>query len=150
MKGKKEKIRFQDVGNKKVIGNFDGGSVTSDAGGLLLREIEHGSQVLKRFSECFIDYRNWHEYSVEQLVSQRVYGLAPGYEDLIDHDKLRFDATFQALVGENLAGRNTLNRFELTDSNADKRTRNKKIVHVPEFIESLFTKIFIDAHNEES
>ncbi len=43
MKGKKEKIRFQDVGNKKVIGNFDGGSVTSDAGGLLLREIEHGS-----------------------------------------------------------------------------------------------------------
>ncbi len=53
-------------------------------------------------------------------------------------------------MGENLAGRNTLNRFELTDSNADKRTRNKKIVHVPEFIESLFTKIFIDAHNEES
>lgn len=87
---KSKQIEFQGLGKREVIGKFDGGSITSDAGGLLLRETEKRTSILKRFSECFTDFRdrNSIEHMVFQLVSRRVYGLALGHEDLNDHDTL--------------------------------------------------------------
>ena len=86
---------FQELGNRKVEVDFGGGYLSSDGGGLILREVERHSGLLRDFSECFIDYRNsrYIEHSVQELVSQRIHGLALGYEDLNDHDHLRLDPT---------------------------------------------------------
>jgi len=97
-----KKLKFQDLNNRKVEADFDGGMITSDAGGLLLREVERGRQIIKRFSECFTDYRNENfiEHSVEELVAQRVYGISLGYDDLNDHEHLRTDTHLATLVGK--------------------------------------------------
>ena len=88
---KSKQIEFQELGARKVIGKFNGGTITSDGGGLLLREINRRTNILKNFSQCFTDYHNPDiiEHTVGQLVSQRVFGLALGYEDLNDHDLFR-------------------------------------------------------------
>ena len=78
---------------RDTIAKFDGGNITSDCGAFLLREVEKRMHILKRLSHCFKDYRNPHliEHTVEELIKQRVFGIAMGYEDLIDHDRLRTD-----------------------------------------------------------
>ena len=84
---------FQDLGNRKVEVDFGGGYLSSDGGGLILRELERHSGLLRDFSGCFVDYRDqrYVEHSVQELVSQRIHGLVLGYEDLNDHDHLRLD-----------------------------------------------------------
>src|SRR5205814_823840 len=81
------------LGNREVVAQFDGGDITSDAGGLLLREVEKRAGIIRRFAACFRDYRDPRltEFSVEELVAQRVYGFGLGYEGLNDHDRLRSD-----------------------------------------------------------
>ncbi|HHM04813.1 MAG TPA: IS1380 family transposase, partial [Gammaproteobacteria bacterium] len=95
-----EQLAFQSLGRREVIGRFDGGRITSDGVGLLLREVDHRIGLLDRLAECFTDYRNPEsiEHSVRELVAQRVYGLALGYEDLNDHDVLCRDSTLALLV----------------------------------------------------
>jgi len=154
-------VEFQDLGRRRVVGSFDGGNVTSDAGGLLLREVVRGSGMLKEFAHCFVDHRDPDliEHSVEDLVTQRTLGLAMGYEDLNDHDHLRRDPLFATLVnkydvtGKNrnlqrdkgcpLAGKSTLNRLELTPPDADFTSRYAKIVYIPSAIENFFVDRFI-------
>ena len=89
-----QQLEFQGIGLRKVVADFSGGRITSDAGGLLLREIATGTKVLERFAECFADNRNQAiiEHTKLELLSQRVLGIALGYEDLNDHDDLRGDA----------------------------------------------------------
>src|SRR3989344_4134494 len=134
-----EQLEFQRVKQRKVVTAFDGGDVTSDAGGLLLREVVNGSRIIDRFAACFKDHRDPDliGYSVRDLLGQRVMGLCLGYEDLNDHDRLRNDPLFCALVERisrdgkaTLAGKSTLNRLELTTENATKENRYKKIVYV--------------------
>ena len=86
-------FEFQPLKHRGVWAQFDGGAMTSDGGGLLLREVEKRIRILRQFAACFTDYRNPDliEHTVEELVAQRVYGLALGYEDLNDHDQLRKD-----------------------------------------------------------
>jgi len=133
---KSKQIKFQELGSRKVVGKFDGGKITSDGGGLLLREINRRTNVIKNFSQCFTDYRDPDsiEHTVAELVSQRVFGLALGYEDLNDHDLLRSDPLLAVLCekedptgtsrkcprdkGKALAGKSTLNRLELTGLDA--------------------------------
>src|SRR4029077_15772504 len=103
-----EQMEFQQLGRRRVIGRFDGGKISSDAGGLLLREVESRFQILKRVArDCFRNYRDQErreqsffrgycdkdriEHTVGSLIRQRVYGIALGYEDLNDHDSLRHD-----------------------------------------------------------
>jgi hypothetical protein len=103
---------------------------------LLLREVEKRIGTLGQFAACFTDYRNLDliEHSVAELVAQRVYGLALGYEDLNDHEELRNDPLLAVLVEksaprkEALAGKSTLNRLELTRATASRKERYKKIV----------------------
>jgi DDE family transposase len=82
---------FQDLGNRKVEVDFGGGYLSSDGGGLLLRELERHSGLLRALADCFVDHRDprYVEHSVEELLCQRIHGLALGYEDLNDHDQLR-------------------------------------------------------------
>jgi len=151
---------------RKVVASFNGGTITSDAGGPLLREVESKTRIIRQFSECFTDYRNprYTEHSVYELVSQRIYGLALGYEDLNDHDTLRLDPLIATLTGKSdptgqnrlrqqdkgkpLAAKSTLNRLELTPEDAGPLSRYKKIRYNKEKIEDLFTQVFLDSHTK--
>ncbi len=157
-------FQFQALGRREVVARFDGGPITSDAGGLLLREVEQHTGIIRQLARCFTDHRDEEliEHSVEQLLRQRIFGLAFGYEDLNDHDQLRHDPLLATLVGKRdptggdrlrkrdrgkaLAGRNTLNRLELTPRGADAKSRYKKIVADQGQIESLFVDIFLQLH----
>lgn len=137
---------FHPLGSRDVFAAFDGGKVTSDAGGLFLREIEKRFGFVEHFSACFTDHRDPEriEHTVFELVGQRVFGLCLGYEDLNDHDFLRLDPMLATLVGKTdplgetrvspqdrgkaLAGKSTLNRLELTPPGAGANSRYKKIV----------------------
>src|SRR3989442_10735390 len=100
-------FRFHPLSERDVVARFDGGSITSDGGGLLLREVERRTGILGQFAACFTDHRDsrFIEHSVLELVGQRVYGLALGYEDLNDHDELRRGPVLAAPVGEGDASR---------------------------------------------
>ena len=93
---------FQALGRREIVADFSGGTITSDGGGLLLREVEQRTAILQRFAQCFTDYRDEKriEHSVLSLVSQRVIGLALGYEDLNDHDHLAKDQMLAIAVGK--------------------------------------------------
>src|SRR5213594_3620265 len=95
-------FRFHPLSQREVVARFDGGSITSDGGGLLLREVERRTGILRQFAACFTDHRDpaLVEHSVQELVAQRVYGLALGYEDLNDHDDLRNDPLLAVLAGK--------------------------------------------------
>jgi len=129
-------LGFHPLKRREIRAQFGGGAITSDGGGLLLREVEKRTGIVRQFAACFRDYRNPDliEHPVEALVAQRVYGLALGYEDLNDHEELRKDPLLAVLVekadpgNEALAGKSTLNRLELTRETASRKERYKKIV----------------------
>lgn len=157
-------LEFQGHGSRKVQADFDGGHLSSDGGVLLLRELDIRLGVLRRFAACFTDHRDQDrvEHSVLEMLRQRVYGVALGYEDLNDHDDLRHDPLLALSAGKQdvegrqrrresdkgkaLASSSTLNRLELTPAEADARERYKKVVYHPESIEALLADIFLDAH----
>ena len=136
---------------RQVVARFDGGTLTTDGGGLLLRETDCRLNLLPRFAQCFLDGRNpiLVEHSVQELGSQRVYGLALGYEDLNDHEQLRQDPLLRTLAGKSdvedgaLAGKSTLNRLELSDGSAN---RYKKITFWKDAIDELLVKIFLESY----
>jgi len=121
-----------------------------------LREVEKRIGIVRQFAACFLDYRNPDliEHTVEELVAQRVYGLALGYEDLNDHEELRKDPLLAVLVeksdlaGEVLAGKSTLNRLELTPATATAKARYKKIVADHAAVDRLFVDVFLAAHRQ--
>jgi hypothetical protein len=157
-------FEFHPLGRREVVGTFDGGRITSDAGGVLLRETEQAVGVIRQLAACFRDHRAAEriEHTVEELLAQRVYGLAHGYEDLNDHDELRHDPLMAVLVGKDdpagsarrrerdrgkaLAGKSTLNRLELTASTAERTDRYKKVVLDDAAVERLFVNLFLQAH----
>lgn len=145
---------FARVEGRDVVAAFDGGTITSDAGGLLLGAVARATGLIERFAACFRDLRcpELIEHKVATLVGQRVYGIALGYEDLNDHDELRHDPVMAILAGKlrarrkdcaAVAGKSTLNRLELSRPEAD---RYRKIGHDGAAIERLFVDLFLDAH----
>ena len=157
-------LDFPMVGSRQILADFDGGDISSDGGALLLRKTEQLTGIVRQFAGCFTDHRNLDliEHSVEELLAQRVYGLALGYEDLNDHDDLRRDPLLATVVGKRdptgmtrirtrdrgkaLAGKSTLNRLELSPVGADKESRYKKIVCRTRDVEDLFVTLFLQAH----
>jgi hypothetical protein len=158
-------LDFPMLGRRELVADFDGGDITSDGGALLLRKTEQLTAIIRQFAACFTDHRNplLIEHPVADLVAQRVYALALGYEDLNDHDDLRRDPLLAAVVGKldpkgttrqrqrdhgkPLAGKSTLNRLELTPVGADADSRYKKITcHIHE-VERLFVALFCQAHS---
>jgi hypothetical protein len=154
---------FHPLFRREVVARFDGGDITSDAGGLLLREVDQRLKLTARLAACFTDYRREDriEHGVEELVAQRIYGLALGYEDLNDHDQLRADPLMGVLIGKTEpkgtdrrreqdrgkagAGKSTLNRLELTPEQADARARYKKIVYQQEALDQLLVDLFLES-----
>jgi len=147
-------FEFAPVEGRQVVSAFDGGTITSDAGALLLGEADRAIGLTERFASCFTDARvaELVEHSVGTLVTQRVLGIALGYEDLIDHDELRHDPVLAVLAGKleahradcaPLAGKSTLNRLELSQPEP---TRYHKVSHDPAAIERLFVDLFLEAH----
>lgn len=158
-------LEFQGVGSRRVVADFDGGRVSSDAGGLLLlREVEQQMGLGEQLAACFQDYRKREliEHSVRELVLQRIMGLALGYEDLNDHDSLRDDVALAVAAGKvdvtgaeraraddrghPLAASSTLNRLELTPEGADATHRYKKVVYDGDALDRVMVDRFLDAH----
>ncbi|MGH9630358.1 MAG: transposase, partial [Bryobacteraceae bacterium] len=145
-------FEFKAHFSRRVEAGFDGGQMTSDGGALLLREADRRLNLLPRLAECFLDGRNpvLVKHSVGEMISQRVYGLALGYEDLNDHEQLRHDPLLGVLAGkreldEPLAGKSTLNRLELSNGTPD---RYKKITYWKAAIDSLLVDVFLEAFGQ--
>ena len=149
-------MEFGRAGGRRVVADFDGGLVSSDAGALLLGETDKAIGLIDRFTACFGDHRSplFIVHALKALIAQRVFGLALGYEDLNDHDDLRRDPVLGVLLGKlerdgdepsPLAGKSTLNRLEHAPG-AGKRPRYHKIIHDGAAIERLFVDLFLDAH----
>jgi hypothetical protein len=148
---------------RKVVASFDGGTLSSDGGVLLLGEVDRRRGLLDRFAACFTDHRNpgLVEHSVTELVRQRVFTLALAYEDLNDHDELRTDPLLAAVVGKAdptgsdrrqrqdrgkpLAGKSTLNRLEW---GAVKQDRYRKITVDEAAVDRFFVEAFLSAHEQ--
>ena len=159
-----ESVGFHSVGRRTVVGRFDGGAITSDGGGVLLREVDERLRLLERFAGCFRDHRKPAavEFTVRELVSQRVMALALGYEDLNDHDELRLDPLLAVLAGRQdprgqdrvraqdrgkaLAGKSTLNRLELSTPEQAAGERYKRIAVERVAVDRLLVDIFLEAH----
>lgn len=159
-----QELLFQGLGGREVVGRFDGGQVTSDAGGLLLREIEAKFHFIEQFARCFTDYRDPDlvEHTLAELLKQRIFGLCLGYEDLNDHEQLRHDPLLAVLVGKKepqgvdrvrardrgkaLAGKSTLNRLELTLVRANADSRYKKIVAHLDAMQGFFVDAFLQQY----
>ena len=157
-------LEFQSFGRRRVSGRFDGGRLTSDAGGVLLREVEQRLNLFPRLAGCFTDYREAGkvEHPVESLLAQRIVGLALGYEDINDHDTLRSDSLLALLVGKAdltgesrrrvrdqgypLAGSSTLNRLELGTPEHAPSHRYQKVVASPEELDRLLVDVFLESH----
>ena len=138
--------------NKPVVADFTGPITTSDGGGLLLRQTDARINLMQRFAACFQDQRDarFIQHEVSEMISQRVYGIALGYEDVNDHDQLRNDSMLSLLSGKRrneipLAGKSTLNRLEL---GTDQASRYKKITWKTDAMDELLTSIFVEAHSE--
>ena len=162
----------QTLGGRELVWRFDGGDITSDGGALLLKKLEERTGIVRRFAACFTDYRSATqiEHPLLDLITQRVFGLALGYEDLNDHDELRRDPMLAVALGKDdvkgeqrrraqdrgkaLAGKSTLNRLELTAPDYDGAARKpdsqqpetKKIVVDPDSIDALLVDLFLEAH----
>jgi hypothetical protein len=145
---------FARVESREVVAAFDGGTITSDAGAMLLGSTDRAISLIDRFAGCFGDRRcpELIEHEVATLVGQRVFGIALGYEDLNDHDQLRHDPMMAVLAGKlqarrkdcaPVAGKSTLNRLELSRSVA---TRYHKVSHDGAAIERLLVDVFLEAH----
>jgi TusA-related sulfurtransferase len=151
---------FQDLGKRKVVGDFSGGRLSSDGGVLLLRQIDAGMGIIRTVSRAFRDDRNPDliEHSVEELLRQRIFGLALGYEDLNDHEQLRRDPLIAAAVGKEdllgearrlekdrgfaMASAATLNRLELGAQHAD---RYRKLHADPQKLENIVLELGVRA-----
>jgi len=113
-----EIFKFPPLKGRKIEAEFSGGSITSDAGGIFLREADHQLNLLEPISKLFIDERDQSkiDHTILEMLRQRVYAMALGYEDLNDHDDLRHDIALQTCVNKDkeLASSPTLCRFEKT------------------------------------
>ena len=160
-----EQLRFQGLGKRSVTASFDGGTITSDAGALLLRAVEAARGIIGKFATCFIDHRDqrYVEHSVWSMIAQRVYGLCLGYEDVVDHDRLREDPLIATLCeqpdvegsgrrrdrdrGKPLAGKSTLNRLETAVPALS--SRYKKIGWDEAAIARSFVDVFLSSYQSE-
>lgn len=151
-------LLFQDLGSRKVVADFSGGTLSSDGGVLLLRQVDQRLGLSRALAACFADRRDlrYADHRVEELVAQRLLGLALGYEDLNDHDRLRLDPLLAVACqkrdplgqdrlhqkGVALAAPSTLNRLELSNR---KTTRYHKLSHDPAKVQACLLQMGVRA-----
>lgn len=157
--GSQVQFEFQPASGRRVVADFKGGALTSDGGALVVRELASHTNILGEVAECFIDHRRPEltKHSIEELVSQRILGLACGYEDLNDHEQLRADPLWQLLANkahpgrQPAAGKSTLNRLEVGVARqaGTAPDRYHKIGVDEQAFNKLFTKWYIAAHQKD-
>ena len=153
---KETPLLFEDLGSRKVVVDFSGGSLSSDGGALLLRQVDVNLGLTQTLAQCFTDHRQqtFVDPALPELLAQRIYGLGLGYEDLNDHHDLRLDPLLAAAcnksdpLGEDrfnpahrgiaLSGASTLNRLELSNN---KQSRCHKLPHDPQKVEACLLKL---------
>lgn len=158
------RFEFQCPGRREIVAEFSGGRISSDGGVVLLAQADHRRRVSERLAECFVDHRDPDrvEHGVDELLRQRLYALALGYEDVNDHDELRSDALLAAVVGKTdpageqrsrqrdrgygLAGKSTLNRLEWGAVSEAATDRYQRIGVDLEAVDRLLVDLFLDAH----
>jgi hypothetical protein len=153
---------FGRLSKRKIVADFSGGDLTSDGGLLLIGAVDQGYQISERLAACFTDHRDSRrvQHELTTLIGQRLYGLVQGYEDLNDHDDLRYDRLFGAVLGqlENphprcapLAGKSTLNRLEqaMHVSSDLSDSRYVKMSLDPTAVETLLVELFIEQLGKE-
>src|SRR5512134_3520085 len=150
-------LEFEGFDGRRVVAAFDGGAVTSDAGALLLRETDRAIRLIERVAACFSDGRDPGQliHALPSLLRQRIVAIELGYEDVNDHDRLRFDPVL-ALFGDSLdakrkdcaplAGKSTMNRLE--HAPGDGCSRYHKIGCDREALQDVFVDVFLDAHGK--
>ena len=145
-------LRFKGPGRRELVARFDGGTISSDGGAVLLGRVEQEMQIVGRFSTCFRDHRDSArvEHSARELVMQRVLGLCLGYEDLSDHDRLRADPLLGLLAGKAdpdslLAGKSTLSRLELSTAGGAASDRYKRLSLDAESVDRLLVEVFLES-----
>lgn len=148
-------FEFEAHFSRRVVAEFTGARLTTEGGALLLREADRKIGLLRRVVSCFSDARDPQriEHELSEMLVQRVYGLALGYEDLNDHEELRNDPLLGMLAGRRdlgtpLAGKSTLNRLELMPSEVSSASRYHKIGYSPEALDELLVDIFLEAHRQ--
>jgi Transposase DDE domain group 1 len=139
--------------SRQVMAGFEDRQLSTEGGALLLRETDRKLGLLSRVAECFLDHRDPEriEHRLRELLAQRIYGLALGYEDLNDHEELRRDPLLGLLAGkrsveEPLAGKSTLNRLELTPAGSPLKDRYHKITYSSEALDALLVHVFLEAY----
>jgi Transposase DDE domain group 1 len=144
---------FEAHFSRQVVAEFAGDWLTTEGGSLLLRQADRKLGLLRRVAACFTDYRQPEriEHRLEEMLAQRIYGLALGYEDLNDHEQLRQDPLLGVLagkrdLGEPLAGKSTLNRLELTPTGSPAAERYNKISYSAAALDELLIDLFLEAH----
>jgi len=165
---KSTQMEFEALERKKVVADFTGGQISSDGGGLLLREIDKIFNVTNRLVNCFNDFRkpDLIDHSVRELVAQRIYTLALGYEDLNDHNDLSRDPLLATVIGKQdplgksrksnkdkgipLASPSTLGRIERTKENANQNSRYEKVVCDFDKLRRVFTDIYIESWGKKA
>ena len=148
-----ESFGFEAPDGRELVARFDGGTMSSDGGVLLLERTERRLDMVSRLAACFDDRRNplYIQHQLSEMLRQRIFGLALGYEDLSDHDALRHDPLLCAVSGkrqaerEVLAGKSTLNRLELS---TEQPNRYKRIHYRAEAVDELLVRLFVEAHGE--
>jgi hypothetical protein len=146
---------FEAHFSRQVVAQFEGSWLSTEGGSLLLRQADRKIGLLRRVARCFTDYRQREriEHRLEEMLGQRIYGLALAYEDLNDHEQLRQDPLLGVLAGkrdlsEPLAGKSTLNRLELTPAGSPAAERYNKIIYSCEAIDELLVTLFLESHRK--
>jgi hypothetical protein len=146
---------FEAHFSRQVVAQFEGSWLSTEGGSLLLRQADRKINLLRRVVRCFTDYRQPErvEHRLEEMLAQRIYGLALGYEDLNDHEQLRQDPLLGVLVGKRdlgkpLAGKSTLNRLELTPAGSPSSERYNKIAYSSEAIDELLVTLFLESYRK--
>ncbi len=153
-------VEFSKIGKRKIVAEFNGGHMSSNAGALALREVEERCQLLGRMADCFSDYRDPSrvKHSLKRLLGQPTFGLCVGYEDLNDHDRLRDDPILCLALGcediegdervrdrdkgHALASSKTLNRLELSVEETAAKDRYKRMAANMKKLHELLTESF--------
>lgn len=152
-----EKLSFGLLSGRAISAEFDGGQISSEAGLLLVSQVDENYGMSRRIAECFTDHRDasYVEYPIETLVKQRIYGIVQGYEDLNDHEQLRHDRLVGVAVGKLesahgrcavLAGKSTLNRLEKSYRRDESERVDERYVKTevdPQALENVFLELFI-------
>ncbi|PYU09703.1 MAG: IS1380 family transposase, partial [Acidobacteria bacterium] len=148
-------FEFEAHFSRRVVAEFSGERLTTEGGALLLRAADRKMGLLRRVVRCFRDARDPQriEHELSEMLAQRIYGLALGYEDLNDHEELRNDPLLGMLAGRRdldtpLAGKSTLNRLELTPRGSPCAERYNKISYSPAAIDALLVDLFLEAHRQ--